>query len=248
MRGGIDAETDIGGPGGAFPATLWSVVVRAKDVRSPDRRQALGTLIRAYWKPLYFFIRRKGNTVESSKDLTQGFFTQLIEKDFLKYVDRDRGKFRTFLLTAFEHHVADEFDRARAQKRGGDHPPLSLDFEAAEGEIAGRLSEPPDRAFRRDWAIRVMSQALDRLRAGFEQSGRPAEFEAIKGHLTATRPDGATYEDIARTLGISVEDVRNRIKAARARYREAILDVIRSYTDSEAEAKDELTELFSAFS
>ena len=248
MPGGIEPETGIGGPDGAFPATLWSVVVRAKDVRSPDRCQALETLIRSYWKPLYFFVRRKGNSVEASKDLTQGFFAQLLEKDFLKYVDRDRGKFRTFLLTAFEHHMADEFDRARAQKRGGGQSPLSLDFEGAEGEIAGRLDESPDRAFRRDWAIRVMSQALDLLRASFERSGRLAEFEAFKGHLTSTRPEGATYENLARTLTISVEDVRNRIKLARGRYKDCILEVIRSYTDSEEEAREELTDLLSAFS
>jgi len=245
---GNKAETAIGGTGGAFPSTLWSVVIRAKDPNSPGRREALQMLIQAYWKPLYFFLRRKGNSVESSKDLTQGFFAELLEKDFLQYVNRGRGRFRSFLLTALEHHLLDEVDRSKAQKRGGGRPLVALDFEGAENEVAGRLGESPDAAFRRDWAIHVMSQALARLQATYEVKGRGAEFQVLKGHLTSTRPEGSSYESLAQQLGRSVEDIRNRIRSARAGLREAILEVVREYTDSEAEASEELADLKTAFS
>ena len=238
----------MGGPRGSFQSTLWSLVLRAKNPDAADRRQALETLIRAYWKPLYVFVRRKGNGVDASKDLTQGFFAELLAKDFLKHVDRDRGKFRTFLLTAIEHYMADEYDRAKAQKRGGGAAVLSLDFEGAELDVPRDGAGSPDQEFKRDWAVRVMAQGMEAVKASFDDRGRAAEFEAFRGHLTSTRPEGASYEAMAAALGISVEDVRNRVRSARTRYREAILDVIRSYTDSEQEAKEELQELLSAFS
>jgi RNA polymerase sigma factor (sigma-70 family) len=241
-------ETDIGGSREAFPPTLWTIVLHAKDPGSPRRREALQRLIEAYWKPLYGFVRRKGNSIEASKDLIQGFFSELLTKDFLKYVDPNRGKFRTFLRTSLDHYLADEFDRATAQKRGGGRAILSLNFTEAEEELGATVAAPPDRSFKRDWAIRVMTQGLDSLRASFESSGRLAEFEALKLHLTSTHPEGTSYEQLALSLGISVEDVRNRVRTARARYKDAILDVIRSYTHSEEEARGELQELLSAFS
>jgi len=243
-------ETEIGGARGAFQTTLWSLVLRAKDPSSPERRDALQKLIAAYWKPLYYFVRRKGNGTEASKDLTQGFFADLLARDFLQYLDRDRGKFRTFLLAALEHYMADQYDRDRAQKRGGDRTILSLDFEKAEGEAPAlpASGENPDAAFKRDWATRVLAQAMEALRESFDTSGRRAQFDAFQAHLTSTRPEGASYEELAKQLGISVDDVRNRVRATRAAYRDRILDVIRSYTDSEDEAREELKDLLSAFS
>jgi len=107
-------DTAIGGPKKEFQSTLWTVVLAAKDPASKDRRDALQKLIESYWKPVYLFIRRRGNDRETGKDLAQGFFTALLERNFLQYVQRDRGKFRTFLLTALEHFMADEHDRTPA--------------------------------------------------------------------------------------------------------------------------------------
>lgn len=249
MSGSSGDETGIGGGPHAFQSTLWTVVLTAKDPKAPDRRDALETLIRTYWKPVYFFVRRKGNDGESAKDLVQGFFTALLEKNFLQYVERDRGKFRTFLLTALEHFMADEFDRAKAQKRGGGQSPLPLDFVAAETEASRQPAsdETPDRVFRREWAMRVMAQALQNVRDEFASSGRAVEFEALRLHLSYTGPQAPSYADVARTLGVSEGDVRNRIHRTRARYREAILEVIRSYTESEESAREELRDLFTAF-
>jgi len=235
---------------GAFQSTLWSVVLRAKDPASPQRREALEKLIRSYWKPLYFFVRRKGKNAEECKDLTQGFFAELLEKDGLKTLDPDRGKFRTFLLSAFKHYMADQYDYDRAQKRGGGRPVLSLDFEGAETEVAGApaATESPDQAYRRDWAVHVMSQAMELVKESYRASGRAAEFEQFKAHLTSLHPKEATYEGLAAALGTSVDNVRNWIRTARTRYREAIVEVIRSYTDSPEESREELQDLFSAFS
>jgi RNA polymerase sigma-70 factor (ECF subfamily) len=229
-------ETSTGGTGGAFQPTLWSLVLRAQDPAS--RQQALETLIRTYWKPLYHFVRRKGNDVEASKDLTQGFFAMLLSRDSLRTVDRSRGRFRTFLLRALENYMADEYERARAQKRGGGALLLTLDFRQAEEEYSGKapVSESPDRAFERDWALRVLAQAMALLR----QATGDLEFEVLKNHLSSNHPDGPSYEEMARSLGTSVEDIRNRVRRLRLRYKETILEVLRSNTDSEEEAKEEL--------
>ena len=220
---------------------MWTVVLRAKDPSAADRRDALQQLIETYWKPVYFFIRRKGSDPDASKDLAQGFFTALLEKNYLQYVDRGAGKFRTFLLTALEHFMADDYDRARAQKRGGGRPLLSLDFAQAESEVRRQpvSDETPEKAFRRDWAFRVMARALKALQE---------EFEALRLHLRYTASEAPSYADVARRLGITESDVKTRIHRTRARYKEAILDVVRSYTESEEDTRDELRELFAAFS
>lgn len=241
-------ETAIGGTGRAFQSTLWTVVLAAKDPASRERQQALQRLISTYWKPVYLFIRRKGNDVETAKDLAQGFFTALLERNFLQYVQRDRGRFRTFLLTALEHFLADEHDRALALKRGGGRQAVSIDFAAAEAVMKSPSADAPDRMFRRDWALRVMAQALDALKADFAARGKLDEFNALRFHLsdgTRGAPSGA---ELAKTLGTSEADVRKRIHRARADYKEAILRVIRDYTETEDDAREELSELLGAFS
>lgn len=243
------AETEIGGDGRDFRSTLWTVVLRAKDPSSPDRREALGALIQAYWKPVYFFVRRKGRSAEEAKDLVQGFFTALLEKNYLQYVDRGRGKFRTFLLTAFDHYVADDWDKVRAQKRGGGRSPVSLDFDGADTEFSREpaVADPPDRRLRRDWALKVMARALQAVRDEFAAAGCSQEFEALRLHLSYGAESPATYASVAASLGLSEGDVRNRIHRTRSRYKEAILEVIRSYTETDEEAKEELQDLMSAF-
>ncbi len=243
------AETEIGGEGRDFRSTLWTVVLHAKDPASPDRREALEALIRAYWKPVYFFVRRKGHEAEGAKDLVQGFFAALLEKNYLQYVERGRGKFRTFLLTAFDHYVADEWDKVRAQKRGGGRSPLSLDFHGAATEFSREpaVTDPPDRRLRRDWALKVMAQALQAVRDEFSSAGRSEEFETLQLHLSYGAVEAPTYATVAASLGMTENDVRNRLHRTRSRYKEAILEVIRSYTETDDEAKEELRDLMAAF-
>jgi RNA polymerase sigma-70 factor (ECF subfamily) len=140
-----DDDTAIGGAKRSFQSTLWTVVLAAKDPSSPDRREALQQLIETYWKPVYLFIRRRGNDREASKDLAQGFFTALLERQFLQYVQRDRGKFRTFLLTALEHFMADEHDRAQHRMQRWRPPsasarPTSGIGSTVRGRATGRRS------------------------------------------------------------------------------------------------------------
>ena len=245
-----DDDTGMGGAQRPFPATLWTAVLSAKDPASPHRREALHKLIQAYWKPVYLFVRRRGHPVETSKDLTQGFFAALLEKIYLRYVDRDRGRFRTFLLTALQHFMADEHDRETARKRGGRNPLLSLDFVRAESEVGYEPAggETPEQAFRRDWALRVLAQALQKLRADFESAGRADEFEALRIHLNCESEETPSYAQVARSLGLTEGEVRNRLYRTRIRYREAILDIVRSYTETEEDAQEELRDLLSAFS
>jgi RNA polymerase sigma factor (sigma-70 family) len=244
-----DDDTAIGGGKRAFQSTLWTVVLAAKNPEAPDRREALQRLIETYWKPVYLFIRRRGNDRETSKDLAQGFFTALLERSFLQYVQRDRGRFRTFLLTALEHYMADEHDRAQALKRGGGRAAFSLDFASAETEISREPASPEtlDGIFRRDWALKVMSQALQNVKREFAVSGRAEEFEALRLHLSFTAKEAPSYAEVARMLGVSEGDVRNRIHRTRARYKDAILEVIRSYTETDDDAREELRDLMSAF-
>ena len=238
-------ETSLGGAGGrSFGSTLWSVVLAARDADDAARRAALQTLIETYWKPVYYFVRRRGRDPEGAKDAAQGFFTALLERNFLQYVQRERGRFRTFLLTALEHYLADEHDRSTAQKRGGGR--LALDFEAAEREGVPSTSDP-DQAFRREWALRVLSDALRRLKDDFEKSGRGAEFDALRLHLSAGGEAPPSYADVAKRLGVSEQDVANRVHRARAAYRDRIHDLVRAYSASEDDARDELRDLFSAF-
>ena len=240
------ASDDTGAGGPQFRTTLWTVILAAKDSSSVQRREALETLIHRYWKPLYTFIRRRGHDSESSKDITQGFFTALIEKNFLEYVDQGKGKFRTFLLAAFQHYAADQFDRRSALKRGGGNRVLSMDFELAESEglLETNGSETTEQIFLREWALQVLAQAMSALKAEYASEGRSAEFDALHGHLG---PPAANYSDLARRLDISESDVRNRLHRARIRFRDAILGVIRSYSATEEDAQDELRDLFTAF-
>jgi RNA polymerase sigma-70 factor (ECF subfamily) len=236
-------------PVAGFRPTLWTVVLRAKDPGAPDRREALERLFQTYWKPVYFHIRRT-HDAEAAQDIAQGFFTTFLEKDYLKSVEREKGKFRTFLCVALRNYMADESDRARAQKRGGGKPMLSLDFARAETEISRMpaAKENPDKLFQRQWALEVIKRSLQALRAEFLASDRLAEFEAISLYLSAGGKEAPSHADLAKRLGISESDVNNRVHRLRSRYRELILEEVRSYSDSEEEAQQELRELFAAFS
>jgi RNA polymerase sigma-70 factor (ECF subfamily) len=235
-------------PVAGFRPTLWTVVLRAKDPAAPDRREALERLFRTYWKPVYFLIRRT-HDAETAQDIAQGFFTAFLEKDFLKSVEREKGKFRTFLCVAVRHYMADEYDRAHARKRGGGRSPLSLDFARAETEISRvpAAKDDADKYFQRQWALEVIKRALHALREEFQASDRLAEFEALSLYLSAGGKDAPTHADLAKRLSLSESDVNNRVHRLRQRYRELILEEVRSYSDSEEEAQQEVRDLFSAF-
>jgi RNA polymerase sigma-70 factor (ECF subfamily) len=216
----VKDETSIGGDRNTFQPTLWTLVLRAKDPSSPERTQALALLIESYWKPVYFFIRRRGNDVESAKDLTQSFFTAFLEKDFLKTVSREKGKFRSFIQACVTYFLSNQYDRASAQKRGG-----GFAFVQAEAELQA-ADDSPEQAFFKQWALDTMTRTVARLR------------------------EESTPEDMAlltegRSEGLSLFDKKNRLRRMRVRLNELLREVIRSSVELESDVDAEIDALFS---
>lgn len=228
-------ETSLGGPRAGFQETLWSSVLRARDDAS-----ALARLIERTWKPLYFYARRKGRDVEAAKDAVQAFFAHLIEGRLLDDVRQGRGRFRGFLLAAFEHFLANAYRKATADKRGGGTPPLSLDFSAAESRYAPALAETPEDLYTRAWAMDVMSAAFDALR---DELG--PRFDAVRAHLSAEGPR-PSYRATAAALGTSESDVTNLLHKARRRLGELIVERVRDTVDGDP--GEEVAELLRALS
>jgi DNA-directed RNA polymerase specialized sigma24 family protein len=210
-------ETTLGGDNVRFQPTAWTLVRDAKE----GSREALDRLIAVYWKPAYFFIRRRGHDVEAAKDLTQGFFGSLLEREFLNAVDADKGRFRSYLLGALAHFLSDHYDRAKAKKRGGDY-----NFVQAEVDLAAS-GPTPEEAFRRRWAHEILSRAMARLKT----SVPPEDLALLSG---APRPD------------LSVTDRKNRLFRLRARLKDALRGEILPSVDRPEDVDSEIRELYSA--
>jgi len=231
----------------AFVTTHWSVVLTASRSDTTRSRDALARLCQTYWYPLYAYVRRLGNAPPDAQDLTQEFFARLLEKNYLVGADESRGRFRSFLLAALKHFLANEWDKARAQKRGGGQIPVSIDLAAAE--TACRF-EPADTAtaekiFERRWALTLLEQVLRRLREEYVRSGREKWFEQLKPTLTeASR--AVRYAEIALRLGTSEGAVKVAVHRLRQRYREMLRAEIADTVASPGEVEDELRNLFAA--
>ncbi len=213
----MTSETAIGGDNVRFQPTAWTVVREA----GQGSRESLDQLICVYWKPVYFFIRRRGQDVEAAKDLTQGFFGSLLERDFFARVSADRGSFRSYLLGALGHFLLDQYDRSQAKKRGAD-----FNFVQAETDLVS-AGPTPEEAFRSRWALEILSRAMAKLRT--ETS--PEDFDLLAGK---PRPD------------LSVNDRKNRLFRLRSRLKECLRQEILPSVDRAAEAESEIRELFSA--
>src|SRR6516164_2741978 len=168
-----------------FASTRWSLVAAAGQRESPESAAALASLCRLYWYPLYAYARRRLPTAEDAQDLTQDFFARLLEKEYLRQVDRQRGSFRSFLLTAFKHFLAKERDRAHAQKRGGGRSIVPLDFQSGERQFAQEPADhaTPETLYERRWALTLLEQTLAQLRQEMVNAGKEKLFEALKGTL-----------------------------------------------------------------
>jgi RNA polymerase sigma-70 factor (ECF subfamily) len=230
-----------------FATTRWSLVVSAGSDSSPEGRAALESLCAAYWYPLYAFARRGGEEAHGAQDLVQGFFAELLEKDWLRQADRSRGRFRTFLLAAFRHHASHEREKARALKRGGGRAPLPLDFEDGEGRY---LREPvddrtPERLYERRWALTLLDAALARLREDHERAGRIDLFDALRGTLAAGGPE-APWAEVGARLGMSEGAVKVAAHRLRKRYREVLRQAIAETVADPSEVDDEIRTLLGA--
>ena len=230
-------------PAGMFATTHWSVVVKAGDSRSPGAASALERLCRTYWYPLYVFVRRKGHSHEDASDLTQAFFERFLEKRYLRAVDSNLGRFRTFLLTTMSHFLANEWEKGQAQKRGGGVHVLSLDD--ADAEQRYQL-EPVDRTtpetlFERRWAQTVLSVVLDRLAAETDEK----RFEVLKGFLLEDKGE-ISYDDASRQLGISVTAITSAIHRMRGRFRALFFEEVANTVEKPEDVEQEIRHLLAA--
>ncbi len=230
----------------AFATTHWSIVLAAGNHHSPESEQALEALCSSYWYPLYAYTRRQGHDAETAVDLTQSFLARLLEKDGLRSVDREKDRFRAFLLACMRHFLANQRDLERAQKRGGGLKPLSLDFSNAESrylvEPADQLT--PKRLFDRRWALTLLDSVIGRLRAQYTERGKEGTFEAIKPFITTD--GGESYRQIGDRLGMSEGAVKVAVPRLRRRYADALREEIARTVESPAQIDDEIEQLFDA--
>jgi len=228
-----------------FATTHWSVVLAAGG-NSPESAVALEQLCRTYWYPLYAYLRRTGRTAHDAQDLTQAFFAELFRKDYFRAADRQRGKFRSFLLTALRHFVVHEWEKSCAVKRGGGIAPLSWDEQTAEEWY---LAEPrtdgaPERAYDRSWALRVFEQSLARLRQEFVNHGKAVQFELLKKYLTQEPSTGAYAAD-APSLALSPNAVAVTVHRLRQRYAVLVRKAVAETVADPGQIEEELRYLIS---
>jgi RNA polymerase sigma-70 factor (ECF subfamily) len=228
-----------------FTATRWSIVLAAGGDRDgTDTRRALEELIASYWFPLYAFIRRQGHDAQTAEDLTQDFFTRLLEKADLADVDRAKGRFRSFLLAAAKHFLANEWDKRQALKRGGGKPVIALDALDAEARYAlePATDMTAERLFDRRWALAVLDQVLARLRQEYADAGKGKLYEAVKDCL-AGGAGASSHADIAERLGMTEGAVKVAAHRLRRRYRDLLRAEIAQTVDSPGQVEEEITYL-----
>jgi RNA polymerase sigma-70 factor (ECF subfamily) len=229
-----------------FATTHWSVV---QAVAEGESVAALETLCRAYWYPVYAYVRRKGYHAEEAQDLTQEFFTLLIAKAHFRLADRTKGKFRGFLLSRLDYFLAREWTRAHRQKRGGQFTFVSLDGPPPEEryQLETANHETPETIFFRQWVLTVLKQALNALEAECRANRKAALFREAK-HLLSGERDGSTYAHISRSLGMGEGAVRVAVHRLRQRYGELLRKEVSQTVSSEEEVDEELRFLIRALS
>ncbi len=229
-----------------FPTTSWTVILTAGG-HAPGSLEALGYLCGAYWYPIYAFVRRRGYSREEAEDLTQGFFAGMLEHDTLGKARRERGRFRSFLLASVKNFLANEWDRSRAQKRGGGGVTISLDFRTGEEKYHREPSHShtPEAHFEEQWALAVLDRVLGRLRAEYVVKGHKDQFERLKPFLTGEQETGA-YHRSALDLNTSEAAVKTAVHRLRRRYAELLREEIESTVADPAEVDDEIRSLLAA--
>ena len=217
-----------------FPTTRLSLVLAASRDEVPHAKVALEELCRIYWRPLYTYVRHQGHDASAAEDLTQSFITRLIEKDALRRFRRERGRFRSFLLVSLKNFLANERDAEHALKRGGGVAGLPL-----EQVDQARDSITPDKLFERQWALDLLSRALDRVREESVSAGNAALFEALKGCLTAGAEFG-NYRELGLKLEMSEAAVKVAVHRLRQRFHEALRHEISMTVTDESAVGDEI--------
>jgi RNA polymerase sigma-70 factor (ECF subfamily) len=226
-----------------FVTTQWKVILAARDGSTEEARLALESLCRAYWYPLYVYVRRRGHGADESRDLTQAFFADLLGRDWMESIDPAKGRFRSFLLASLHHFLSHERDKARALKKGGGVAVLSLDLAETEGRFAREPAEPttPELLFERRWGLTVMERAMERLRAE-SAAEHPGRFEQLQPYLTGSEPQ-TRYRDLGAELGMSETAVKSAVHRLRQRYGRLLREEIAGTVADPADVEDELRHL-----
>ncbi len=242
-------DTDLGGPAAAFPATQFTVIAAATSPDPEVRERALATLITAYWKPIYKYIRIKWKASnEDAKDWTQAFFTRMLEKKSFARFDPAQARFRTFLRTCVDHFVTNERKSAGRIKRGGAVQLLSLDFDAAESEVrlldrAGAAD--PDEFFHQEWVRHLLGLAVEELRRQCQASDKSLHF-ALFERYDLDGPESQkplTYAELGEAFGLTATQVTNYLASVRRQFRALVLDMLRASTGNEEEFRAEAARL-----
>lgn len=233
----------------AFVTTQWSAVLAASRSNGTESRNALEQLCRNYWPPLYAYVRRLGYSPHDAQDLTQEFFARLLERHAMAQADPERGRFRSFLLASLKNFLAHEWEKARAQKRGGRAHILSLDLDTAETQCVQPAApdDSPDKAYDRQWALALLDLVLRRLRKEYADCGRDDLFLALKGTLSGGRSE-IPYRDLASRLVMSEGAVKVAAHRLRQRYRELLREEIANTVSGPEAVEEELQHLFAALS
>lgn len=225
---------------GRFPLTRLSAIIGTSSSNPEERTRAFEALVSAYWMPVYKYIRIKWNKpTEDASDLTQGFFTEAIDKNFFASFDPSKAKFRTFLRTCLDGFVANENKAASRIKRGGGATILSLDFDGAEQQLS--VAAPPaagaiDDYFEKEWARSVFTLALDGLRRHMLGSGKETHLRLFERYaLDADAEDKPSYKSLASEFDLSTSDVTNYLALARREFRRIILEKLRELTATDEE-------------
>ena len=237
------SETEAAFSPAAFATTRWSRVIRAAALSEPDQQEALADLCREYWGPLYHFARRKGHGPEDAQDLTQGFILSLLTSNGIAAADRERGKFRTFLLSAFCHYLANQHREGAAQKRGGGNLPISWDAGCEEAFLLQASdSMTPERQYEKSWALALLDRVMQRLRAEYEMANRLPLYEALQPFMSGAegRPG---YARLGADLGMSESAVTVAMHRMRRRYGELLREEISQTVTSAKELEEELRHL-----
>ena len=230
-------------------STQWSVVLAAASSQTEVSRGALEQLCAKYWRPLYYYVRRRGYGVEQAQDCTQAFFADLLDRKALKRVEQGRGRFRSFLLACLKNFLSDEWDKARAQKRGGGLSALPLDFALVERSAPPQAVNhlTPEKLYERQWALSVLDEALGRVEREYVDAGKQELFAAMAPVLSDSGLN-TPYLEVAGAHGLSEGAFKVAVHRLRKRYRNHVRAVIRETVTEGDDIEDELQELLRAVS
>jgi len=225
--------------GALFATTHWSVVLQAG-----QSSQALEQLCADYWRPLYAFLRRRGHDPHQAKDLTQAFFLSLLERNDFGLVDRERGRFRTFLIVSLKHFLANTREREKAQKRGGHIAHVALEILGSDEYHGNEPAEAltPDQVYDRQWALSLLDTVLRRLQCEFQAAGKRLLFDRLSPLLTGEKSQ-ITYAELAREFGVTESAVKVTVHRMRQRYRELLREEVGRTVSAPNQIEDELGEL-----